>query len=67
MRKYDMEEPPTFDDGDHTEHYRQKHVKDDPLQLEERFYRWAGWTGPARAELGWDDTGLTSPAGLFVI
>ena len=41
MRKYDMEEPPTFDDGDHTEHYRQKHVKDDPQHLEERFYRWA--------------------------
>ncbi|XP_043222807.1 chromodomain-helicase-DNA-binding protein Mi-2 homolog isoform X1 [Amphibalanus amphitrite] len=39
MRKYDMEEPPTFDDGDHTEHYRMKHVKDDPQHLEERFYR----------------------------
>ena len=39
FRKYDTEEPPTFDDGDHTEHYRQKHVKDDPQHLEERFYR----------------------------
>ena len=60
MRKYDMEEPPTFEDGDHTEHYRQKHVKDDPLHLEERFYRWAGLhsAGPG---LGWGGVGLTRP------